>query len=142
MNISHFRLARSDSLDGDFFLLGVLGNYRNLPQRLVFRIDLVPHQLGKTTMKAILQEKYGSPDLLELRDIDKPVVSDDAVLVRVRAVGLHVGDCFAARGAPFAIRMVTGLFKPKSGVPGFDVAGQVEAVGRLARFTTNLNTRA
>jgi NADPH:quinone reductase-like Zn-dependent oxidoreductase len=80
-------------------------------------------------MKAILQDKYGSPDLLELRDIDKPVVSDDEVLVRVHAAGLHVGDCFAVRGAPFAIRMVTGLFKPKYGVPGFDVAGQVEAVG-------------
>jgi NADPH:quinone reductase-like Zn-dependent oxidoreductase len=80
-------------------------------------------------MKAILQDKYGSLDLLELRDIDKPVVSDDEVLVRVHAAGLHVGDCFAVRGAPFAIRMVTGLFKPKNGVPGFDVAGQVEAVG-------------
>jgi NADPH:quinone reductase-like Zn-dependent oxidoreductase len=80
-------------------------------------------------MKAILQDKYGSPDLLEFRDIDEPVVSDDEVFVRVHAAGLHVGDCFAVRGAPFAIRMVTGLFKPKYGVLGFDVAGKVEAVG-------------
>ena len=80
-------------------------------------------------MKAIFQDNYGSPDLLELSDIDKPVVSDDEVLVRVHAAGLHIGDCFGVRGAPFAMRMVTGLLKPKYGVPGFDVAGQVEAVG-------------
>lgn len=80
-------------------------------------------------MKAIFHEKYGSPEVLKLSDIDKPVVSDDDVLVRVRAAGLHVGDCFGVRGAPFLMRMVSGLFKPKYGVPGFDVAGHVEAVG-------------
>ncbi len=80
-------------------------------------------------MKAIVHDKYGAFDLLGLRDIDKPVVNDDEVLVRVHAAGLHAGDCFSVRGAPFPIRMVTGLLKPKSGIPGFDVAGKVEAVG-------------
>jgi NADPH:quinone reductase-like Zn-dependent oxidoreductase len=80
-------------------------------------------------MSAIVHDKYGSFDVLSVRDINKPVVKSDEVLVRVRAAGLHVGDCFGVRGAPFAMRLVTGLLKPKHGVPGFDVAGQVEAVG-------------
>lgn len=81
-------------------------------------------------MRAIVQSKYGAPDdVLELKEIEKPVVKDDEVLVRVQAAGLHIGDCFGVRGAPFAMRLVTGLIKPKPGVPGFDGAGQVEAVG-------------
>ncbi len=81
-------------------------------------------------MKAIVYDNYGSLDLLELRDIDEPAVADDEVLVRVRAAGLHVGDCFSVRGKPFAVRFATGLLKPKHHVPGFDVAGEVEAVGK------------
>ena len=87
------------------------------------------------TMKAIVHDRYGSFELLELRDIPKPEVGDDEVRVRVRAAGLHVGDCFSVRGAPFVMRFATGLLKPKHGVPGFDVAGQVEAVGKtVTRF--------
>jgi NADPH:quinone reductase-like Zn-dependent oxidoreductase len=94
-----------------------------------------PHRPGTTTMKAIFQHKYGSPDDLELTDIDKPVVSDNEVLVRVHAAGLHVGDCFGVRGTPLLMRMATGIFKPKYGVPGFDVAGQVEVAGKnVTRF--------
>ena len=79
-------------------------------------------------MKAIVQYKYGSPDdVLELQEIDQPVFKDDEVLVRVHAAGLHIGDCFGVRGAPFAMRLSTGLLKPKHG-PGYDMAGQVEAV--------------
>ena len=55
-------------------------------------------------MRAIVHDKYGSFDVLDVRDIDKPVVKDDEVLVRVHAAGLHVGDCFGVRGAPFAMR--------------------------------------
>jgi NADPH:quinone reductase-like Zn-dependent oxidoreductase len=87
------------------------------------------------TMKAIVHDRYGSFDLLELRDIPKPEVGDDEVRVRVRAAGLHVGDCFSVRGAPFVMRFATGLLKPKHGVPGFDFAGQIEAVGKnVTRF--------
>ena len=86
-------------------------------------------------MKAIVHDKYGSMDLLVVRDIDKPIVKDDEVLVRVCAAGLHVGDCFGVRGAPLLMRVVSGLLKPKLGVPGFDLAGQVEAVGKnVKRF--------
>ena len=85
------------------------------------------------TMRAMINDAYGSPDLLEVREIARPTVDDDGVLVRVRAAGLHVGDCFAVRGAPLLIRTATGLFKPKYGVPGFDVAGQVEAVGKSVK---------
>jgi len=80
-------------------------------------------------MKAIAYDKYGSFDVLTLRDIDKPAVKDDEVLVRVNAVGLQIGDVFSVKGAPYAMRMYTGLLKPKWGVPGYDLAGQVEAVG-------------
>ena len=93
----------------------------------------VPSQaarLARHKMRAIVHDKYGSFDVLGLRDIDKPLVNDDEVLVRVHAAGLHVGDCFSVRGAPLPMRIVTGLLKPKYGVPGFDVAGQVEAVGK------------
>jgi NADPH:quinone reductase-like Zn-dependent oxidoreductase len=81
-------------------------------------------------MKAIVQDKYGSPDVLELRDIDKPVVKDDEVLLRVRAAAVNIGDWHLLRGTPYIMRMASGLFKPKRELPGLDVAGQVEAVGR------------
>jgi NADPH:quinone reductase-like Zn-dependent oxidoreductase len=84
-------------------------------------------------MKAIAYDKYGSFDVLALRDIDKPAVKENEVLVRVRAVSLQIGDCFGVRGAPYMMRMYTGLLKPKWGVPGFDFAGQVEAMGNGAR---------
>jgi NADPH:quinone reductase-like Zn-dependent oxidoreductase len=86
-------------------------------------------------MKAIVHDSYGSPDTLELREIDTRVPKNNEVLVRVRAAGVHVGDCFTVRGAPLPLRLVTGLLKPKCGVPGFDVAGHVEAVGsEVTRF--------
>ena len=81
-------------------------------------------------MKAIIQNDYGSSDVFELKEIDKPVVGDDEVLVRVYATGLNAGDYFAMRGEPFMIRMMVGFPKPKSFVPGWDVAGTVEAVGQ------------
>jgi NADPH:quinone reductase-like Zn-dependent oxidoreductase len=81
-------------------------------------------------MKAIVQDKYGSPDdVLELKDIDKPVVEDDEVLVRVHAASIHVGNWIAVRGVPYIMRPITGLRKPRNSVPGDDIAGKVEAVG-------------
>ena len=82
-------------------------------------------------MKAIVQNGYGLPNVLELKEIDKPVVKDDDVLVRVHAAALHAGDYFAMRGVPIGVRMTVGLLKPRRNyVPGFDVAGHVEAVGK------------
>jgi NADPH:quinone reductase-like Zn-dependent oxidoreductase len=81
-------------------------------------------------MKAIVQTGYGSPDVLELREIDKPVVKADEVLVRVHSAAIHAGDYFSMRGVPYVVRMFVGFPKPKNYVPGFDVAGHVETVGR------------
>jgi hypothetical protein len=80
-------------------------------------------------MKAIVQTRYGSPDVLQLRDVDEPVVSDDQVLVRVHAAAVNIGDWHLLRGTPYVIRLVAGLRRPKREIPGLDIAGQVEAVG-------------
>ena len=82
-------------------------------------------------MQAIAQDHYGSPHkVLELRDMAKPVVKDDEVLVRVHAASIHVGDLILMAGTPYLMRMATGLRKPKNQIPGTDVAGTVEAVGK------------
>ena len=81
-------------------------------------------------MQAIVQDNYGSPEGLELRDIDKPDIGDHDVLVRVHAASIHVGDLILMAGTPYLMRMATGLRKPKNQIPGTDVAGTVEAVGK------------
>lgn len=82
-------------------------------------------------MKAIVRYKYGSPDVLELEEIEKPVVKDDHVLVRVHAASLNAGDWHFMRGRPSIMRVMGyGLLKPKNIVLGGDFAGRVEAVGR------------
>jgi NADPH:quinone reductase-like Zn-dependent oxidoreductase len=82
------------------------------------------------TMTAIVNRKYGSPDDLRLEEIDKPVLGDEGVLVRVRAASLNPYDWHFMRGLPYIARPMLGLRKPKKSVPGVDVAGQVEAVGK------------
>ena len=81
-------------------------------------------------MRAIVNNRYGSPDGLELRDIDKPSVTDDGVLVRVRATSVNAYDWHMMRGLPYVARLSEALRKPKTTVLGVDVAGTVEAVGR------------
>ena len=83
-------------------------------------------------MKAIVQDTYGSADVLELTDIDVPVAGDDDVLLRVHAAGAHIGDWHFMTGLPYLIRMAGGLRAPKARVRGLDVAGGVEAVGKDA----------
>ncbi len=87
-------------------------------------------------MKAIVYGTYGSPDVLELTDIDQPVVRDDQVLVRVRAASVNPADWHFMRGLPYLVRMINGLRKPrKVTVLADDMAGQVEAVGKsVTRF--------
>jgi NADPH:quinone reductase-like Zn-dependent oxidoreductase len=86
-------------------------------------------------MKAIVQDRYGSPDVLELRDIDKPEVGDHDVLLRVRAAGVDPSVWHFTTGLPYLVRIGGGLRKPKPRVPGLDVAGLVEAVGKdVTRF--------
>jgi NADPH:quinone reductase-like Zn-dependent oxidoreductase len=81
-------------------------------------------------MKAIMQTRYGPAEVLETRDLDKPGIGDDEVLVRVQAASVHVGDWILMTGSPFIMRFATGLRKPKHPIPGTDVAGTVEAVGK------------
>jgi NADPH:quinone reductase-like Zn-dependent oxidoreductase len=86
-------------------------------------------------MKAIVQDKYGSSEVLELRDIDKPEIGDGDVLVRVRAAAVNPGDWAIMSGLPYIARPVYGLGKPKNAVRGTDLAGEVEAVGTtVTRF--------
>ena len=84
----------------------------------------------QTTMKAIVRERYGPPDVLELRDVEIPTIDDDSILVRVRAAAINAYDWHMMRGRPSLVRIVAGLRKPKSSAMGVDVAGQVEAVGK------------
>ena len=82
-------------------------------------------------MKAIVFTKYGSPDVLQLAEIEKPIPKANEVLIKVRAAALNALDWHLMRGKPFVIRLIIGgLFKPKVTQPGRDVAGVVEAVGR------------
>jgi len=81
-------------------------------------------------MNAIVQDRYGSAEVLESRDIEKPQIGDSEVLVRVHAASIHVGDLIVMTGSPYLMRMATGLRKPKNRVPGTDIAGTVEAVGK------------
>jgi len=80
-------------------------------------------------MQAIFQTGYSSPDFFELREIDIPVIKDNEVLVRVHATALHAGDIYFMRGIPFMVRFMAGYPRPKNYIPGYDVAGHVEAVG-------------
>jgi NADPH:quinone reductase-like Zn-dependent oxidoreductase len=87
-------------------------------------------------MKAVVQDTYGAADVLELRDIDKPVPEDNEVLVRVHAAGVDPGVWHLMTGQPYLVRVMGyGLRTPKVPVRGRDVAGRVEAVGtNVTRF--------
>jgi NADPH:quinone reductase-like Zn-dependent oxidoreductase len=90
-----------------------------------------PRQPG-TRMKAIVQRTYGAPEtVLELQDLDRPVVADEEVLVRVHAASVNPGDVKIMRGRPYLVRLAGyGLRRPKNPVPGTDVAGVVETTGK------------
>jgi NADPH:quinone reductase-like Zn-dependent oxidoreductase len=82
-------------------------------------------------LKAIVYTEYGSPDVLELKEVKKPTPKDNGVLIKVHAASVNALDWRMMRADPFFIRLMGGgLLKPKSTIPGVDVAGLVEAVGR------------
>src|SRR5260370_3811342 len=90
-----------------------------------------PIETGDPHMKAVVYTNYGSPDVLEIRDVKKPVPNDDQVLVKIRAASLNPLDWHYMEGTPYIMRaMGVGLRKPKSPRLGVDLAGQVEAVGK------------
>ena len=85
-------------------------------------------------MQAIVQDRFGKPDVLELREVDQPDVGDDEVLVRVRAASVNPADWYAMAGFPYVARPQMGLRTPRARL-GLDVAGEVVAVGeRVTRF--------
>lgn len=87
--------------------------------------------LKENTMKAIVQDRYGAPaDVLELREIDKPVLGDREVLVRVHAAAVGVGDWLKVSGLPYLARMGWGLLTPRNRVAGLEFAGSIEATGQ------------
>src|SRR5213078_608881 len=85
----------------------------------------------ETHMKAMMYHTYGSPDVLKLEEVQKPVPQDDEVLIKVYAAGANAGDWHLLRAQPFLMRfMGFGLLKPKHTILGSDIAGRVETVGR------------
>ena len=87
-------------------------------------------------MRAIVFGRYGPPEVLSLREIDKPIVREDEILVKVRAAGVNPQDWHCMRGEPLLARLfVGGLLRPGHPILGSDIAGTVEAVGvKVARL--------
>jgi len=82
-------------------------------------------------MKAMVYTKYGPPDVLQLKEVEKPTPKDDEVLIRIHATSIVYSDLAFVRGKPFLVRLMgSGLLKPRHKILGVDVAGRVEAVGR------------
>src|SRR5438477_11712044 len=87
--------------------------------------------MEETHMRAIVYHTYGSPDVLKLEEVQKPVPQDDEVLVQVHATSVNAGDWHLLRAKPFLMRfMGFGLIKPKHTILGSDIAGRIEVVGR------------
>lgn len=87
------------------------------------------------TMQAIVQDGYGSPDVLRLAEIDRPAIGAGEVLIRVKAAGVDRGTWHLMAGQPYVMRLGTGLRRPRNPVAGMDVAGTVSAVGAgVTRF--------
>jgi 2-desacetyl-2-hydroxyethyl bacteriochlorophyllide A dehydrogenase len=80
-------------------------------------------------MKAVVYTKYGSPDVLEYKEVEKPSPKDDEVLVKIQAASLNAADWHLLRADPFLARLFSGLLKPKFNILGADIAGVVEATG-------------
>jgi len=81
-------------------------------------------------MKAIIYENYGSPDVLQIADVEIPVPKDNEILLKVRAASVNPYDWHFMRGTPYLLRLFAGLRKPKVTRLGADVAGEVEAIGK------------
>ena len=81
-------------------------------------------------MKAVVFTEYGTPDVLEQKEVDKPVPKDNEVLIKVHAVSINDWDWNLLQGIPFINRLLYGLLKPKKQILGSDISGRIEAVGK------------
>jgi NADPH:quinone reductase-like Zn-dependent oxidoreductase len=81
-------------------------------------------------MKALVQTGYGSAENLIIKEMERPTIKDKEILVRIQTAAIHAGDIFGMRGKPFTVRFFLGFPKPKNYIPGFDLAGIVEEVGK------------
>ena len=87
-------------------------------------------------MNAMVYTRYGPPEVVQLKEVDKPTPKDNEVLVRIDAAVVSRGDCTARKGAPVSIRLATGLLRPKKPILGTNLAGEIEAVGKaVTRFS-------
>ena len=76
-------------------------------------------------MQALVQNDYGTPDVLRLKEVEKPAIKDDQVLVKVLAASINAGDIFSMKGSPLLVRFTVGFPKPKDYILGWDLAGIV-----------------
>jgi NADPH:quinone reductase-like Zn-dependent oxidoreductase len=81
-------------------------------------------------MKAVVCTRYGSPDVLQLREVEKPTPKNNELLIRIHAATVGLSDLMTVKGAPFVTRFFTGLVMPKNPIPGAEFAGEIEAVGK------------
>jgi NADPH:quinone reductase-like Zn-dependent oxidoreductase len=81
-------------------------------------------------MKAVVCTRYGPPDVLQLREVEKPTPKNNELLIRIHAATVGLSDLMTVKGAPFVTRFFTGLVMPKNPIPGAEFAGEIEAVGK------------